>query len=285
MGLGGDGTFRLGSQGSLGRESYDPPIHGRRRRDDGGPDPDSRAQHGLQGVPRRDWAFSTRRPWAGTWAIWSRVSGLAPISAPSWFSKTGLHFWCMGGAGGAQIPVAVVNAIVHFVDGGLPFPEAVTAPRVGPDRTGGIVLETHQGAGYTHGMVEAVEPWVFRFGRPPGKLPSDESTGSGTMQRRVAGKGLPIRIGEGSALGARHREPGQVTGDLRRDHPEREGLRRHGEPLVLRRCGPGWGSNRCRGGSERCPRSWRRSMPPVSSLLQASSTPIPMPVVAWPRRD
>jgi N-acyl-D-amino-acid deacylase len=80
----------------------------------------------------------------------------------------------LGASGGAMIPVAVVNAVVHFVDGGLPFPQAVAAPRVSSDRAGGLVLETHDGAGYTPELAEAVRslgldvrenPRVGSFGR------------------------------------------------------------------------------------------------------------------------
>ena len=80
----------------------------------------------------------------------------------------------LGASGGAMIPVAVVNAVVHFVDGGLPFSQAVTAPRVSADRTGGVVLETHDGAGYTLELGEAIrdlglevreDPRVGAFGR------------------------------------------------------------------------------------------------------------------------
>jgi N-acyl-D-amino-acid deacylase len=80
----------------------------------------------------------------------------------------------LGASGGAMIPVAVVNAVVHFVDGGLSFPEAVAAPRVAADRTGGVVLETHDGAGFTAELAEAVralglevreDPRVGAFGR------------------------------------------------------------------------------------------------------------------------
>lgn len=55
-----------------------------------------------------------------------------------------------------MIPVAVVNAIVHYVDGGLPFPEAVAAPRIAPGFGGGFSMETHYGAGWALDVVEGV---------------------------------------------------------------------------------------------------------------------------------
>ncbi|MFH1766186.1 MAG: gamma-glutamyltransferase, partial [Gemmatimonadota bacterium] len=122
----------------------------------------------------------------------------------------------LGGAGGAQIPVAVVNAIIHFVDGGLPFPEAVTAPRVGPDRNGGVVLETHEGAGYTPGLVEAVRA----LGLSVRETPSEAAFGRihGIRHYAEAGRweGVADPDWGGSALGARYRgfDPGRDAYDV-----------------------------------------------------------------------
>jgi len=111
----------------------------------------------------------------------------------------------LGGAGGAQIPVAVVNAIVHFVDGELPFPEAVTAPRVGPDRTGGVVLETHAGAGFSPELVESVEALGLRVRATPREAAFGRIHGI----RYHAGTGRWEGVADpdwgGSALGARFR--------------------------------------------------------------------------------
>jgi gamma-glutamyltranspeptidase/glutathione hydrolase len=74
---------------------------------------------------------------------------------PFMLLKDGEPILVLGAAGGAMIPVAVVNAVVHFVDGGLPFPEAVRAPRIGP-AADGFTMETHPGAGWTPEVVEAV---------------------------------------------------------------------------------------------------------------------------------
>ena len=110
----------------------------------------------------------------------------------------------LGASGGAMIPVAVVNAVVHFVDGGLPFPQAVAAPRVAADRTGGLVLETHEGAGYTPELAEVVRalglevrenPRVGAFGRIQG-LRYHPATGHW--------EGVADPDWGGSALGARH---------------------------------------------------------------------------------
>ncbi len=76
---------------------------------------------------------------------------------PFMLMKDGQPVMVLGAAGGAMIPVAVVNTVVHFVDDGLPFPEAVTAPRIAPGMGGGFAMETHLGAGWAPETVEAVE--------------------------------------------------------------------------------------------------------------------------------
>lgn len=117
----------------------------------------------------------------------------------------------LGAAGGAQIPVAVVNAIVHFVDGGLPFPEALNAPRVGPNRTGGLLLETHSGAGYSSDLVEAVRA----LGVAVEEVPRTAAFGRihGIRYHAETGKweGAADPDWAGSALGAR--APGAVPGE------------------------------------------------------------------------
>ena len=70
--------------------------------------------------------------------------------------KEGEPVLILGAAGGGMIPVAIVNAIVHFVDGGLPFPEAVAAPRVAGGLGGPLAMETHPGPGWTASLVDEV---------------------------------------------------------------------------------------------------------------------------------
>ncbi len=122
----------------------------------------------------------------------------------------------LGGAGGAQIPVAVVNAVVHFVDGGLPFPEAVSAPRVGPDRAGGIVLETHDGAGYTPEFAEAVRALGFSVRETPREAAFGRIHGIRYHAEAGRWEGVADPDWGGSAMGARFQgsEPGGDTYDV-----------------------------------------------------------------------
>ena len=114
----------------------------------------------------------------------------------------------LGAAGGAQIPVAVVNAIVHFIDDGLPFPEAVTAPRVGPDRRGGVVLETHEGAGFTPELVEAVRALGLTVRETPREAAFGRVHGIRYFSETGRWEGVADPDWGGSALGARFR-PGE----------------------------------------------------------------------------
>lgn len=132
---------------------------------------------------------------------------------PFMVMKDGQPLLVLGGAGGAQIPVAVVNAIVHFVDGGMPFPEALTAPRVGPDRSGGLLLEAHEGAGFSEDFLRTVEslgmsvravPRTAAFGRIHGiryhaetgrwEGAADPDWGGSALGARSAGPDSPARI-------------------------------------------------------------------------------------------
>lgn len=124
---------------------------------------------------------------------------------PFMVMKDGDPLLVLGGAGGAQIPVAVVNAIVHFVDGGLPFPEAITAPRVGPDRTGGLVLETHEGAGFSPALVEAVEGMGFSVTETPRPAAFGRIHGIRYHAETGRWEGVADPDWGGSALGARFR--------------------------------------------------------------------------------
>jgi len=76
--------------------------------------------------------------------------------SPLMVLKDGVPVLVLGAAGGGMIPVAIVNAIVHFVDEGLPFPLAVTAPRVAGGLGGPLSMETHQGPGWNLHLVDEV---------------------------------------------------------------------------------------------------------------------------------
>ncbi len=135
---------------------------------------------------------------------------------PFMVMENGLPLLVLGGAGGAQIPVAVVNAIVHFVDGGLAFPEAVTAPRVGPGATGGVVLETHEGAGFTPDLVEAVRALGFSVRETPREAAFGRIHGIRYFAETGRWEGVADPDWGGSALGARFRPAEPRLGEGRR---------------------------------------------------------------------
>lgn len=123
--------------------------------------------------------------------------------------KDGDPVLILGAAGGGMIPVAIVNAIVHFVDGGLPFPEAVTAPRVAGGLGGPLSMETHEGPGWTAFLVDQVRALGIEvrevnrtgaFGRIHGIR---YFSGSGQWE------GVADPDWEGTALGVRHRPRGR----------------------------------------------------------------------------
>jgi gamma-glutamyltranspeptidase/glutathione hydrolase len=127
-------------------------------------------------------------------------------------SRGGQPVMVLGAAGGSMIPVAVVNAIVHYVDGGLSFPEAVAAPRIAPGFGGGFSMETHYGAGWAPDVVEGVRELgldvreVAReggFGRIHG-IGFDSGTGEWI--------GVADPDWEGTALGPRKEEIPPVSG-------------------------------------------------------------------------
>lgn len=111
----------------------------------------------------------------------------------------------LGGAGGAMIPVAVVNAIVHFVDGGLPLPEAVTAPRVASDFAGGLVVETHPGAGYAPELADALRALGLAVRENPREAAFGRIHGIRYHASTGRWEGVADPDWAGSALGARHR--------------------------------------------------------------------------------
>jgi len=135
---------------------------------------------------------------------------------PFMVSEDGNPLLVLGGAGGAQIPVAVGNAVVHFVDEGLPFPEAVTAPRVGPDRSGNIVLETHEGAGYTPELVEEVRALGLSVRETPREAAFGRIHGIRYHAETGRWEGVADPDWGGSALGARFRgsDKGRATYDV-----------------------------------------------------------------------
>jgi gamma-glutamyltranspeptidase/glutathione hydrolase len=128
---------------------------------------------------------------------------------PFMVTKDGEPLLVLGAAGGSMIPVAVVNAIVHFIDEGLSFPEAVGAPRIAPGFGGGYSMETHAGAGWTLDLVESVRAMGLEirevsresaFGRLHG-IRFDAHTGTW--------EGVADPDWQGTALGARQRGGGR----------------------------------------------------------------------------
>ena len=109
----------------------------------------------------------------------------------------------LGAAGGRMIPVAVVNAIVHFVDGGLSFPEAVMAPRVAPDRETGLLLETHPGAGWSPALVETVRELGVEIRSIPREASFGRIHGIRWDRERRVWVGMADPDWEGTALGVR----------------------------------------------------------------------------------
>jgi len=127
---------------------------------------------------------------------WSNIS-------PLMVSKDGEPYLALGAAGGGNIPVAIVNALVHHIDENLPFPEAVAAPRVGPARGNRIAVEVHPGAGWTPEWVEDLRGLGFQ---------PQEDFGTGDFGRihgvryhaaRGIWEGVADPDWEGTALGPR----------------------------------------------------------------------------------
>jgi gamma-glutamyltranspeptidase/glutathione hydrolase len=124
--------------------------------------------------------------------------------SPFMVLKDGEPVMVLGAAGGSMIEPAIVNTIVHFIDEGLSFAEAVAAPRVAQG-SDGIEMETHVGAGWHPDVVEGVRalglrvrevPRMGGFGRIHG-IYYDAATGEW--------EGVADPDWEGTALGARRR--------------------------------------------------------------------------------
>jgi len=122
--------------------------------------------------------------------------------------REGRPFLALGAAGGGMIPVAVVNAVVHVVDGGLPFPQAVAAPRVGAGRGGEVTLETHPGAGWSPDVVEGLR--ALGLGVRTLERPASFGRIHGVHYDAEAGVwvGVADPDWEGTALGPRRRGGG-----------------------------------------------------------------------------
>ncbi len=109
----------------------------------------------------------------------------------------------LGAAGGNMIEVAVVNAIVHFVDEGLPFFEAVAAPRVNGDENGNLVLETHAGAGFTPEFAEEVRALGYRVRETAREAAFGRIHGIRYHRESGLWEGVADPDWEGTALGPR----------------------------------------------------------------------------------
>jgi gamma-glutamyltranspeptidase/glutathione hydrolase len=116
----------------------------------------------------------------------------------------------LGAAGGSMIPVAVVNAIVHFVDEGLSFPEAVAAPRIAPGFGSGYSMETHVGAGWTTEVVEAVRGMGLEIREVPREASFGRIHGIRFDSQSGTWVGVADPDWQGTALGARRRGGGEL---------------------------------------------------------------------------
>jgi gamma-glutamyltranspeptidase/glutathione hydrolase len=121
---------------------------------------------------------------------------------PFILEKDGEPVMVLGAAGGGMIPIAVVNAIVHYVDGGLPFPQAVAAPRIAPAGVG-FTMETHTGAGWSDGMLDAVRGLGLEIRETPREAAFGRIHGISFDSRTGNWVGVADPDWEGSALGAR----------------------------------------------------------------------------------
>ena len=122
---------------------------------------------------------------------------------PLMVMKDGMPVLVLGAAGGGMIPVAVVNAIVHFVDDGLSFPEAVAAPRIAPAGVG-FSMETHTGAGWSGDLVNAVRALGLEIRETPREAAFGRIHGIRFNAETGRWEGVADPDWEGSALGARH---------------------------------------------------------------------------------
>jgi len=121
---------------------------------------------------------------------------------PFMVMKDGEPVLVLGAAGGSMIPVAVVNAVVHFLDEEMTFPEAVTAPRIAPGRDG-FNMETHYGAGWNENLIREVRA----LGLSVQEVPREAAFGRihGIRFNSATGRweGVADPDWEGSALGPR----------------------------------------------------------------------------------
>lgn len=121
---------------------------------------------------------------------------------PFMVMKDGEPVLVLGAAGGSMIPVAVVNAVVHFVDEGLAFPEAVTAPRIAPGRDG-FNMETHYGAGWNGNLIREVRNLGLRVQEVPREAAFGRIHGIRFNSATGRWEGVADPDWEGSALGPR----------------------------------------------------------------------------------
>lgn len=121
---------------------------------------------------------------------------------PFMVMKDGKPVLVLGAAGGSMIPVAVVNAVVHFVDEGLAFPEAVTAPRIAPGGSG-FSMETHRGAGWSADLLSEVRALGLNVREVPREAAFGRIHGIRFNAATGRWEGVADPDWEGSALGPR----------------------------------------------------------------------------------
>jgi gamma-glutamyltranspeptidase/glutathione hydrolase len=94
--------------------------------------------------------------------------------SPTLVLQDGEPFLALGAAGGDRIVTAIVQVISRITDQGMPLDEALAAARVHPLRSGGMLLELHEGIGWhqedfnflsQQGLLIEPEERVSRLGR------------------------------------------------------------------------------------------------------------------------
>ena len=117
--------------------------------------------------------------WEGTWETCSPVSGPVPSSVPSWYPEDGRPLMVLGAAGGAMIPVAVVNAIVHYRGWRPVLSLRPWQLPIGSGSRGRFHHGNPYGAGWaTPSWWKPSVGWGWQIGRCPGRVASVESTES-----------------------------------------------------------------------------------------------------------